>query len=340
ALAPLASPLQTTTYVVRALTGSCESVDSMVVFVSSLNMSVTKDTSICHGETVQLMASGATRYVWTPATALSDAYSAQPVATPQTTTTYTVRGADQLGCEQVKSVTVFVRDTSAIRLFAGSVTARAGTDGVGIPIILEVPASMLPLTITELRATLVNDASVFLPDSTDRGALRTSVRGPDRLSYLLVENVQIISTRQKITEVRGLVLAGHVQTAPLRWEDVQWQGGNCLRLSSSNGLLYVSGCNLTGRLLRTFQSSFVTARAVPSQDVIAVDLNAYQPGEYQLRLVSIDGRTIWSTTMHRGLNDGEGVTFDINMSSVATGLYTLAVLMPNGSETVPIVWLR
>lgn len=340
AVSPSATPQQTTTYVVRALTGACERVDSVIVFVSTLNVAVTKDTSICRGESVQLMASGATRYAWTPVTALSDPNSAQPLATPQTTTTYTVRGSDQLGCEQVKSVTVVVRDTSAIRLIAGSITARAGSDDVGIPIILEVPASMLPLMITELRATLVNDASVFLPDSTDRGALRTSVRGPDRLSYLLVENVQVISTRQKITEVRGLVLAGHIQTAPLRWEDLKWQGEDCLRLSSTNGLLYISGCNLTGRLLRTFQSSFVTARAVPSQDVIAVDLKAYQPGEYQLQLVSVDGRTIWLKAMHVGLHDGGNVTFDINMSAVATGLYTLVVLMPNESETVPIVWFK
>ena len=225
-------------------------------------------------------------------------------------------------------------------MIAGSVTARAGARDVGIPIIVEVSASLLPLKITELRATLVNDASVFVPDSTDRGALRTSLRGTDRLSYLLVENVQIISTRQKITEIRGSVLAGRIEVAPLRYEDVSWRGESCPTLTSTNGILYISGCNVAGRTIRTFLSSFIAVGPLPSQDVLSVTLEANQPGSYVLRLLSVDSRVIWSQTVDRSTGNEGSMKIDIDMSSVGSGLYYLAAIMPTSIETIPCVWIR
>ncbi|HLP28585.1 MAG TPA: hypothetical protein VK147_08095 [Candidatus Didemnitutus sp.] len=337
---PIASPTQTTTYVLRALTGTCESLDTVTVFVSSLNVSISPDTTICRGEFTTLRASGAVRYEWSPPTGLSDPTRDQPLASPQTTTRYTVRGFDQLGCEQTRSVTVSVRDTASIRLIAGSVTASAGSDDVGIPIFVEVPSSLLPLKITVLRATLVNNASTFIPDSTDRGALRTSLRGDDRLSYLFVEDLLVISARQKITEVRGLVLAGTIETAPLTWEDVEWKGEACPTIRSTSGLLYISGCNLTGRALRNFLPSMVAVRPMPSQDVVDVDLKANMPGPYHLRLVDLDGRVIWSTSIIRTDQDLGAAPLTIDMSTVSTGLYTLHVAMPANSETIPFVWIR
>ena len=339
-LSPIASPLQTTTYVLRALTGSCDGLDSVVVYVSTLDVSITPDTAVCIGEAIRLRASGALRYAWTPRAGLSDTSSAEPLASPRTTTTYNVRCTDQRGCEQVRSVRVVVQDTASIRVIAGSVTARAGARDVGIPIIVEVSASLLPLKITELRATLVNDASVFVPDSTDRGALRTSLRGTDRLSYLLVENVQIISTRQKITEIRGSVLAGRIEVAPLRYEDVSWRGESCPTLTSTNGILYISGCNVAGRTIRTFLSSFIAVGPLPSQDVLSVTLEANQPGSYVLRLLSVDSRVIWSQTVDRSTGNEGSMKIDIDMSSVGSGLYYLAAIMPTSIETIPCVWIR
>ncbi|MBK7412958.1 MAG: hypothetical protein IPI29_10435 [Ignavibacteria bacterium] len=340
ALRPIASPVQTTTYVLRALTGTCESFDTVTVFVSTLNVGISADTVICKGEATMLRASGASTYQWTPPAGLSDPNSDTPLASPQTTTTYTVRGIDQLGCEQTRSVTVRVRDTASIRLIAGSVTAAAGSEDVGIPVFVEVPASLLPLTIRELRATLVNNASAFLPDSTDRGALRTSLRGEDRLSYLFVENVQVISTRQKITEVRGLVLAGTIETVPLTWEDVSWQGEACPTIRSTNGLLYISGCNLSGRALRNFLASTVGVRALPSEDRIAIDLQANMPGPYHLQLVGLDGRVLWTHTITRTERDLGAAPLQIDMSAMSTGMYVLHVVLPANSETIPFVWVR
>jgi gliding motility-associated-like protein len=66
-------------------------------------------TNILQGETVQLNATGATTYSWTPAANLSCVTCATPIATPSTTTTYIVTGTDPSGCIGVDTVTVYVQ---------------------------------------------------------------------------------------------------------------------------------------------------------------------------------------------------------------------------------------
>jgi gliding motility-associated-like protein len=66
-------------------------------------------TSILQGETVQLTATGATTYTWTPTTNLSCVACASPIATPNITTTYIVTGTDPSGCTGVDTITIFVQ---------------------------------------------------------------------------------------------------------------------------------------------------------------------------------------------------------------------------------------
>ncbi len=63
--------------------------------------------TIIPGASTNLSASGADSYVWSPATGLNNAHVANPVATPQTTTAYTVTGTKN-GCTSTAIVTVRV----------------------------------------------------------------------------------------------------------------------------------------------------------------------------------------------------------------------------------------
>ena len=71
-------------------------------------VAVSKDTTICPGSPVSLVATGATNFSWTPATNLSNTLIANPIANPRTTTTYTVLGAGGVGCINTAKVTVNV----------------------------------------------------------------------------------------------------------------------------------------------------------------------------------------------------------------------------------------
>ena len=66
------------------------------------------DFTICPGVSTTLTTTGATNYTWTPATGLSSTTIASPIASPMTTTTYTVIGSGGVGCFNTAKVTVTV----------------------------------------------------------------------------------------------------------------------------------------------------------------------------------------------------------------------------------------
>lgn len=67
------------------------------------------DVAICYGSSTQLQAAGANTYSWSPAASLNDPSVANPIATPTSTTLYTVTGTDANGCVNTSQVTVTVR---------------------------------------------------------------------------------------------------------------------------------------------------------------------------------------------------------------------------------------
>jgi len=66
------------------------------------------DFTICPGVSSTLTTTGATNYTWTPATGLNSTTVASPIASPMTTTTYTVTGTGGVGCFNQAKVTVTV----------------------------------------------------------------------------------------------------------------------------------------------------------------------------------------------------------------------------------------
>jgi large repetitive protein len=97
---PFAQPLVTTPYYVKGTNGfNCTSMDTLVVTViQPLKMNVSPSDSICRGDSVKLLASGATSYQWSPNIALSSTTVANPVASPQTAVNYRVVGYDGFNC--------------------------------------------------------------------------------------------------------------------------------------------------------------------------------------------------------------------------------------------------
>ena len=70
--------------------------------------------SLTAGESVQLQAQGATSYTWTPSAGLDNASVSNPIASPQTSTTYTVTGTSDFNCTATATVTITVDDAYEI----------------------------------------------------------------------------------------------------------------------------------------------------------------------------------------------------------------------------------
>jgi gliding motility-associated-like protein len=71
--------------------GSTTPYDSAtLIILDSLDAVASEDTTICVGQSVQLTVNGATSWVWAPSAGLSCTNCQNPLATPVSTTTYTV----------------------------------------------------------------------------------------------------------------------------------------------------------------------------------------------------------------------------------------------------------
>lgn len=127
-------PLSITNYVLESTNNACSSLDTFVIDVNTPpNFGITPSAAtICVGGSVQLDATGATNFTWTPDDGtLSDINISNPIATPSQTTTYTAF-ADVAGCQAGVSVTVEVLETPTISLNNGATICAGQQINLGL----------------------------------------------------------------------------------------------------------------------------------------------------------------------------------------------------------------
>ena len=105
---PVVSPYQTTIYTLSIFSNGCENSDSVKITVIPLpDVQAGDDKIVCFGESIQLSATGASNYSWSPAVYLNDENTANPVSLPLQTTEYTVTGILN-GCTNYDTIKVVV----------------------------------------------------------------------------------------------------------------------------------------------------------------------------------------------------------------------------------------
>jgi gliding motility-associated-like protein len=113
---PVATPTATTTYTVTVTdpnAPNCVQTASVTITVTPTPVAVaSNDTTICSGSAANLVASGGTSYSWSPSGTLSNGSISNPVATPATSTTYTVTVSNG-PCTDIETVTVNVQTAVA-----------------------------------------------------------------------------------------------------------------------------------------------------------------------------------------------------------------------------------
>lgn len=105
---PVATPTATTDYVVTVLNNGCANTDTVRVEVSDPQVDGGSDESFCIGGSAQLQATGTGSFSWSPSTGLSATDIADPIASPSTTTAYTVTLTDATNCTDTAVVFVNV----------------------------------------------------------------------------------------------------------------------------------------------------------------------------------------------------------------------------------------
>jgi hypothetical protein len=212
------APGSTTTYtVVGALTsGGCLDTAQTIVHISALQF--TGNTTICAGDIATLNVSGADTYTWQPG-ALSGA-SVQ--VSPTTTTTYSVTGFNNSGCQTTGSVQLTVNPVP---------TLSAGTD------IVITPGTLVTLqgntnadnTGWSPISGSGNTLTVLPAASTDYrfyGSFSTTGCFAEDMVHVTLLQVPVISGNTNICagNTTQLTAAG---TGPFTWYDAA-SGGNLL----------------------------------------------------------------------------------------------------------------
>lgn len=96
--------------------GACSTASASVpVLITGIELTTSGDVSFCKGESSEINASGATTYVWSPATGLNNVTISNPVASPNATTTYTVTGTTN-GCTASATVKVVVNPLPSVAM--------------------------------------------------------------------------------------------------------------------------------------------------------------------------------------------------------------------------------
>ncbi|MFK7757928.1 MAG: gliding motility-associated C-terminal domain-containing protein [Flavobacteriales bacterium] len=122
---PIATPMEDITYYVEITDNNadCTYLDSLVITVGqSFTLDITPDIAVCDVEGIQLEVIpsivGNYSYEWDANPSLSSVFSANPVATPTSTTTYEVDVVSEFGCSASAETTITVNQLLDVQLSA------------------------------------------------------------------------------------------------------------------------------------------------------------------------------------------------------------------------------
>lgn len=165
--------------------------DSVKISVTIPSVTCNNDTAICKGSQVQLKASGASTYSWSPAAGLNNPNIPDPVASPSVTAQYIVTGITTDGCSAKDTIVVTVNNGPVVTksndttICTGSQVRLSASGGTGYN---WTPASTLnnpgipdpvasPIASTTYYVTVTGSNTCTTIDS-----VRINVRTPDNFS--------------------------------------------------------------------------------------------------------------------------------------------------------------
>jgi gliding motility-associated-like protein len=274
---PVAQPANTSTYTVFVTDlNQCSAADSVTVTVNPLPLlEAGNDTSFCQGGSVQLNATGLGTFLWSPSTGLNTVDGPNPIASPATTTSYSVSLTDANNCTSSDALIVTVlglpnADAGADQYLCpgfgvqlsgtggGSAnwTPNATLDNANIlnPVASPVVTTTYTLVITDGNGCTDND-DVVVQVSTDPPA----DAGPD----------------QSVCLGGQVTLGGNPTNIP----------GTSVLWSPSTDLSDVNASNpVSTPQATTLYTVTVTSDTCTSQDVVLVTLQGIAEAAFTMRL--------------------------------------------------------
>lgn len=203
---PIASPVVTTIYTLTGTSASgCVSEDEITITVNPLPIANPgSGAANCSGLGAQLNGSGGVSYQWSPATGLSSATIANPIASPATSTDYTLTVSDGNGCTSSPSapitVTVFQQPPAPAITAVGQTTFCEGGS-----VQLNAPASSAYLWSNgeTTQSITVNQSGNFTVQITDVNGCTSPSSAPVTVTVNLGPAQPVINASGPLTFCDG-----------------------------------------------------------------------------------------------------------------------------------------
>jgi gliding motility-associated-like protein len=177
---------------------SCSSSDiANVVFHDLPFIYAGRDTAMCKGNSIQLLAEGTGTVSWIPAVFLSNPGIINPIAIPDTTTTFTVNLIDQFGCKNSDSLVIEVRD---------KLITDAGPDQVLDYIFSTTMAATLFHSYEHGVWSLISGSADFADSTYIKSAVRNLSLGGNKLLWTVTNGICQPSYDTVLIVVRDFII--------------------------------------------------------------------------------------------------------------------------------------
>lgn len=276
----------TAQYPVILTAGSCTSIDTVNVTFGA-GYSLTNDTAVCAGESVQLEANGGSNHSWTPDNlTLTSTTISNPVATPATTTDYVV-SLDLTNCSVVDTVTVVV-NALPVSAINNGVAEEIVCDGANADLVSDANSSWTndwtgPETGSGVSLTVTTEGSYVLTSTDGNGCVSSStilvsfndnpILDPD-----MVRNILCCDGDEVIVDFATLITNG-VGFGEAFWDNSSTASGASATVASNEDgtydILVVSsdGCGTAAQI--TFQTNCLNPDIVDIDSIVFGASEAY-----------------------------------------------------------------
>ena len=314
---PVADPAVNTLYIVTVTDANgCSATD--VVFVEAStnggNAYAGADAEICNGQNTNLSASGGTSYLWSPGSGLSNVNISNPVASPSTTTVYSVIATDANGCTDIDAVQVTVYGNPTATIIQDTIETCAG--GSGTALLASGGGSYLWSPATGLSATNIPNPNASPASTTTYMVMVTNANG-------------CTDTDEVVVKVNSNI--GNANAGP----DVGICMGESTNLSASGGVVYQWSPS-TGLNFGNINNPTATPSSTTIYTVLVTDANGCT--DINAVTVSVDTAAVATTSGDQQicinenvqLNAGGGTSYSW---SPGTGLNATNISNPIANPT-------
>ncbi len=321
-----ANPTTTTTYQVIGSNGTCVDTAYVTVNVNQLPVvNVNTPLPICSGSSTQLTATGATTYLWTPATGLDATTGSIVNASPASTTTYFVSGSSN-GCNsanatpvtvtvnQIPQVTVSSNTSicsgNSANLQANNATTYVWSPSTGLnqttgANVIASPTVTTTYSVTGTTNNCSKTATVTVTVN-EKPAAPSLIQGNTEFCQTMTDAVFSISASALAT--------GYTWTVPPGVTITSGQGTTSVTVSSPNALtgnICVTADNNCGSSAAACLAIHIYASAPAQPPVVSSGKSKVCPGDavtYSIVAMSDASSYLWAVPANAQILSGQGTT--------------------------------